>query len=59
MSLRLVPHGHAADIEQRMPGLVIWRGSATATLSDKPEKDTKKLDKAVEKLFKDFPPHSS
>jgi hypothetical protein len=38
---------------------LIWRGAATATLSNKPDKDTKKLDKAVDKLFKDFPPHSS
>jgi hypothetical protein len=35
---------------------LIWRGSATDTLSDKPDKDEKKLDKAVDKLLKDFPP---
>jgi hypothetical protein len=35
---------------------LIWRGVATETLSEKPDKDTKKLNKAVEKLFKDFPP---
>jgi Domain of unknown function (DUF4136) len=35
---------------------LIWRGEATDTLSEKPDKDTKKLNKAVEKLFKDFPP---
>jgi hypothetical protein len=33
-----------------------WWGSATATISDKPEKNEKKLEKAVEKMFKDFPP---
>ena len=41
---------------------VVWWGSATATVSDKPEKNTKKLDKSVEKMFKDLPPkaaHSS
>jgi hypothetical protein len=35
---------------------LIWRGSAEDTLSDKPEKNEKKLAKAVEKMFKDFPP---
>lgn len=35
---------------------LIWRGTATDTLSEKPAKDTKKLEKAVDKLFKDFPP---
>ena len=35
---------------------LVWRGVATDTLAEKPEKDTKKIEKAVEKLFKDFPP---
>lgn len=35
---------------------LIWRGEATDSLSEKPDKDVKKLNKAVEKLFKDFPP---
>jgi Domain of unknown function (DUF4136) len=35
---------------------LVWRGLATDTLSEKPDKDTKKLNKAVDKLFKDFPP---
>jgi hypothetical protein len=35
---------------------VIWRGTATDTLSDKPDKNAEKINKAVEKLFKDFPP---
>jgi hypothetical protein len=35
---------------------VIWRGEATESLSEKPDKDVKKLNKAVEKLFRDFPP---
>ena len=35
---------------------LVWRGTASDTLSDKPEKNTDKLNKAVEKLFKDFPP---
>ncbi len=33
-----------------------WRGRASDTLSDKPEKNEKKIQKAVTKMFKDFPP---
>ena len=35
---------------------LIWRGSASDVLSGKPEKDEKKLDKAVSKMFERFPP---
>jgi len=35
---------------------VIWRGWATDALPDNPSKETKKLDKDIEKLFKGFPP---
>jgi len=35
---------------------LVWRGTADDTLSDKPENNEKKLDKSVEKMFKDFPP---
>ncbi len=35
---------------------LLWRGSATDTVSDKPEKNTKKVHKAIEKLFKKYPP---
>jgi uncharacterized protein with gpF-like domain len=34
----------------------IFRGTATGTLSEKPQKNDEKLDKAVEKMFKEFPP---
>ncbi len=37
---------------------LIWRGSATDTLSDKPESNEKKLDKSVANMFKKFPPES-
>ena len=37
---------------------LIWRGNASETLSGKPEKDEKKLDKAVAEMFKNFPPRS-
>ncbi|HSP06264.1 MAG TPA: DUF4136 domain-containing protein [Acidobacteriota bacterium] len=35
---------------------LVFRGVAQAELSDKPEKNQKKLTKACEKMFKDFPP---
>ena len=35
---------------------LIWRGSASDTLSDKSEKNIKTLDKAVQKMFDRFPP---
>jgi len=35
---------------------LIWRGVATKTLSEKPEKNEKKLNDAVGGLFKKFPP---
>lgn len=41
-----------ADAESRR---LLWRGVARDTLSDKPEKNHKKLAKAVDKMFKDLP----
>jgi hypothetical protein len=35
---------------------LIWRGSASDTLSDKSETNIKNLDKGVQKLFNHFPP---
>jgi len=35
---------------------LIWRGSASDTLSDKSEKNIKTLDKGVQKMFDRFPP---
>jgi hypothetical protein len=35
---------------------LVWRGSASDTLSDKSGKNIKALDKSVEKLFEHFPP---
>ena len=35
---------------------LIWRGTSSSGLSGNPEKNTKKLDKDVQKLFKKFPP---
>jgi hypothetical protein len=35
---------------------LIWRGSASDTLSDKSAKNIKNLDKGVQKMFDRFPP---
>jgi Domain of unknown function (DUF4136) len=35
---------------------LLWRGTAQETLSDKPEKNEHKLQEAVDKMFKHFPP---
>ncbi len=35
---------------------LLWRGSATATISDNSNKNIKTLDNALNKLFKNFPP---
>jgi hypothetical protein len=35
---------------------LIFRGWATDVLPENPKKETKKLDKDIEKIFKDFPP---
>jgi hypothetical protein len=44
------------DIFDSSTEKLIWRGIANDTLSGKPEKDEKKLDKAVAEMFKKFPP---
>jgi hypothetical protein len=36
---------------------LVWRGIASDTLSDKPQQNEKKLEKSVDKMLKDFPPH--
>jgi hypothetical protein len=38
---------------------LIWRGSASDTLSDKSDKNIKNLDKGVQKMFDHFPPETS
>jgi Domain of unknown function (DUF4136) len=35
---------------------LIWRGASSSDLSGNPEKNTKNLDKDVQKMFKNFPP---
>ena len=44
------------DIFDTSSKRLVWRGSASDVLASKPEKNEKKLDKAVEKMFDHFPP---
>ncbi len=44
------------DFVDARSGKLVWRGVATGKVSDKPEKNEKKIAKAVEKLFKKYPP---
>ena len=37
---------------------LVWRGSASDTLSDKSDKNIKKLNMAVQKMFEHFPPET-
>ena len=46
------------DIFDNSTKKLIWRGSASDVLSDKPEKNMGKLDKAVDKMFEHFPPRT-
>ena len=38
---------------------LIWQGTSSSDLSGNPEKNTKKLDKDVAKMFKHFPPKAA
>lgn len=44
------------DIFSTKDKKLIFRGTAQDELSNKPEKNTKKIDKGAEKMFKNFPP---
>ena len=44
------------DIVDGSTNTLIWRGMASDTIVDKPEKMKKKVDKALAKMLKDFPP---
>jgi hypothetical protein len=47
-----------ADIFDAKTKQLVFRGTAQDELSDKPEKNAKKLGKVTDKMFKDFPPGS-
>ncbi len=44
------------DIYDARTKQLIWRGTGSDTLSDKPEKNEKKINTAVPKMFQKFPP---
>lgn len=46
------------DISNAQTKQLLWRGTATDTLSDKPDKNSQKIEKAVTKMFKNYPPKS-
>ena len=46
----------AVDLVDAAQKELVWRGVARDTLSDNSEKNQKKLDKALEKMFKKYPP---
>jgi hypothetical protein len=47
------------DLSDTATKKLVWRGSASDTLSDKSEKNIDNLDKGVVKMFKKFPPDAS
>ena len=47
------------DIFDSSTKKLIWRGIDTKTLSDKTEKNIENLNKAVQDMFKHFPPQSN
>jgi hypothetical protein len=56
-SVQEVPVGTlTVDMFDSRTKKLIWRGTSTQTLSEKPEKNTKKLDDAIADMFKKFPP---
>jgi len=46
------------DIVDAQSKELIWRGTGTATLSDKMSRNEKKLNKVLTKMFREFPPGS-
>ena len=46
------------DVFDARTKTVIWRGTASKTLSDNPRKNADRLNKAVTKMFRKFPPGS-
>jgi len=52
-----IPIGQlSVDIGDPKTKKLLWLGSASDTMSDKPEKNEKKIQKALDKMFKKFPP---
>jgi Domain of unknown function (DUF4136) len=52
-----IPIGQlSVDIGDAKTKKLLWLGTASGTISDNPNKSTEKLNKAVAKMFKNFPP---
>ena len=49
----------AVNIGDAKTHKLLWLGDARDTLSDNPEKNTKKINKALGKMFKKYPPPSN
>jgi hypothetical protein len=43
------------DLYDAKTKMMVWRGVATATASDKPTKNTEKMNKALDKMFEKYP----
>jgi hypothetical protein len=46
------------DLYDSGSGRLVWRGQASDELSGKPDKDSQKLEKAVNKMLEKFPPQA-
>jgi hypothetical protein len=56
-TVKEIPVGELiVDIGDPKTKKMLWQGTATDTLSDNPQKNTDKIDKSVEDMFKKFPP---
>lgn len=56
-SVQKIPTGElVVDIGDAKTKKLLWLGKATDTLSDKPEKNEKKINSALSKMFEKFPP---
>ena len=47
------------DIWDASTKKLVWRGTASKTLSDDPSKSTKNINEAMTKIFKEYPPTGS
>ena len=56
-TVQQIPIGQLlVDIGDPKTKKMLWQGTGTDTISDKPQKNTDKINKAVENMFKKFPP---
>lgn len=56
-SVNKIPVGElVVDIGDANARRFVWRGTASGTISSKPEKNEKSLNKALAKMFENFPP---